>query len=122
MAEKEKKQEEMKRRDFLLKAAEAAALALFGGMGLAEVTKAVARELEYRRAANQLASQVVRNISVQRVQKCLAVKYTCYGYQERLDCGKFDCKTVFTCIGGDFSCDSFDCDPVNRYRCYGYSP
>lgn len=81
----EKKQEEMKRREFLFKAAEAAALALFGSMGLAEVTKAVVMELEYRNAANQLASQIVKDISVQQVQSgafdCIPWnRFRCYGY------------------------------------------
>ncbi len=112
----------MRRREFLFKAAEAAALALFGSMGLAEVTKAVIAELKYRDAANQLATSVVKQVYIQRVQKCMNTKFTCEGYQERLECGKFDCKIVFTCISGDFVCLTyFDCNPSIRFRCYGYA-
>ncbi|MCS7185976.1 MAG: hypothetical protein N3B10_05200 [Armatimonadetes bacterium] len=62
----------MKRRDFLLKAAEAAALALFGGMGLAEVTKTIIEKVRERNAVNQLASQVTKHLSAlqQQVEKC----------------------------------------------------
>ncbi len=121
------KKEEMKRRDFLFKAAEAAALALFGSMGLAEVIKTVVGEIKRRTAVDQLASQVAKHLGAlqQRVEKCKnGKKFTCEGYQDRVDCGWFDCRIVFTCIGGDFSCEQpslFDCEPSVRFSCYVYS-
>ncbi len=120
----EKKEKEMRRREFLFKAAEAAALALFGSMGLAEVLKVVVKELRERSAANQLASQIVQNLIISRVEKCMqGKKFECEAYQERVDCGYFNCNQVFTCIAGDFSCEQphlFSCVNYQRFRCYGY--
>jgi len=121
----EKKQDQMKRREWLFKAAEAAALALFGTMGLKEVVAAVSERVREKMAEKEITNLVAQELTslsqVLRVEKCINVKYTCNGYQERLDCNKFDCETVFTCIGGDFVCGAFDCSPWNRFRCYGYA-
>jgi hypothetical protein len=121
----EKKPGQMKRREWLFKAAEAAALALFGTMGLKEVAAAVVErvreKMEEREVSNLVAQELTSLSQVLRVERCIDVKYTCNGYQERLDCNKFDCETVFTCIGGDFVCGAFDCSPWNRFRCYGYA-
>jgi len=53
----------MKRRDFLFKAAEAAALALFGSMGLAEVVKKVKEQLAERKVMNRLTETTAQEIS-----------------------------------------------------------
>jgi hypothetical protein len=49
----EKKQDQMKRREWLFKAAEAAALALFGTMGLKEVAAAVSERVREKMAEKE---------------------------------------------------------------------
>ena len=106
------KKEEMKRRDFLFKAAEAAALALFGGMGLAEVTKAITEEIKERNAINRLASQTTKTFI--RILQGWCGRNTCDTYRcddnSSFDCAQeFTCEIRFRCVT-DFKCRTkFSC-------------
>ncbi len=127
----EKKGKEMKRRELLLKAAEAAALALFGSMGLAEVSAAVSQEIRERNRVNCLASQIAADIRAfaaipaqvyyyspnqscshgfecdQQTVTCSGVGFSCGLINQPYHCGPnrvdFDCNRRFTCIS-DFGC------------------
>jgi hypothetical protein len=70
----------MKRREWLFKAAEAAALALFGTMGLKEVAAAVVErvreKMEEREVSNLVAQELTSLSQVLRVERCIDVKYT----------------------------------------------
>lgn len=141
MAEKEKKQEEMKRRDFLLKAAEAAALALFGSMGLTEVVKKVKEQLAERETLNRLSEAIVKELSslseicdlvplqsyypVYRcnppiVVSCDSQQITCSGGAAgSFTCGgsgqHFDCVTRTFVCQSNFTCYDFRCG--RNYDC-----
>lgn len=135
------KKEEMKRRDFLFKAAEAAALALFGGMGLAEVVKKVKEQLAEREILNRLSEATVKELSSfseicdlvplqgyypvyqcnpPSVVSCDSQQIVCSGGAAgRFTCGgsgqHFDCVTRQFVCQSNFTCYDFRCG--SKYDC-----
>ncbi len=127
----EKKLEEMKRREFLFRAAEAAALVLFGGMGLAQVTKVVEERLKEERSVSELAEIIARELSsysnLNLLQSNYYPVYTCNPPRVvSCDSQQIICSGgaagSFTCGGGGqhFDCVQRDFDCQSNFTCYDF--
>jgi hypothetical protein len=111
------KGEEMKRREFLLKAAETAALALFGSIGLSGVAKAVESRYAERQAINEMAIDIAN-----KIYSIMPDSVNCCG----VGSNQYDCNTtLFFCnpndsayLCGDFVCDlDFQCGKTQAFNC-----
>ncbi len=117
----------LSRREFLLKAAEAAVLALFGSMSLTKIAHAVEEHLRERRAIGALGDRIASYIQQNQIVTPMGCNQgyscrprgavNCEDYEcSRFICGRkyrdFNCGSWFTC--GAFVCsprgDRFDCE------------
>jgi len=108
---------EMKRREFLLQAAETAALALFGSMGLSGVAKAVGARYAERQATNEMATAIASKIN-----SIMPDAVNCWG----VGANEYDCDTAFyfcnpndsAYLCGNFVCGTdSQCDKTQAFNC-----
>ncbi|MFA0751941.1 MAG: hypothetical protein SLRJCFUN_002344 [Candidatus Fervidibacter sp.] len=110
----EKKEGQVKRREWLFKAAEAAALALFGTMGLKEVTAAVIERVREKMEEREVSNLVAQELSALSEFVGLTTAYY-YG-----SCGSQNqsCSQAFECDLQTVTCGSFACGNIGQpYHC-----